>query len=363
MRVRLKAFTTIFLICLAGAAFFSTTPASAAINSVILIDSPHRDLLGIPLNNELAVSLLPNGRLGKLVFNPVPQPRRWMIDAELIEEITAVAQSDPIAKDWLTEFKLISSTDPIFALPYGHPDISMTKRLAPTELSYYYSSSQAKLAAALGREIGVNRGFRWTSHKTFFPPDTTFSYTSNRRAIVQLSTVVPAELLDSLRSKLGILLATEMTPELQHYFASNANQAIALTKRNLRIVAGKYRLTSQHEKIPITLVNDFASPVTVSLQLTPLNSRIYAVGDKHLTLPANSKTQLSVPFTVIAPGSTAVLAEFKNVDGKTVGDSAILTLNLSVISPAVAWFTSGAAILLLLAALAQIIRRVRRSRK
>ncbi|MDP1721317.1 MAG: DUF6049 family protein [Candidatus Nanopelagicaceae bacterium] len=363
MRRRLKIYSGTLLVLLACVSIFSVAPATASTNSVILIDSPHSDLLGVPLNNELTVSLLPNGHLGQLVFNPVAQPRRWMIDAALIEEISLVAQADPIAQNWLTEFKLISATDPIFALPYGHPDISMTKRLAPTELAYYYKTSQARLSFALGREIGIIRSFRWTSRRTFVPADTTFSYTANRRAITRLSTVVPAAQLDLLRSKLAILLATGMSAEQQHYLASNADKAIANTLHKLRIVPGKYRLTSQHEKIPITLVNDFASPVTVSLQLTPLNFRIHAVGDKHIVLPANSKTQISVPFTVIAPGSTAVLAQFKNAAGKSVGDSVILTLNLSVISPAVAWFTTGAAILLLLAALAQIIRRVRRSRK
>jgi len=348
---------------LACVPFLSATPAMAASNTVILINSPHSDLLGVALNNELTVSLLPNGQLGQLVFNPVAQPRRWMIDAALIEEISFMAQTDPIAQDWLTEFKLISAADLIFALPYGHPDISMTKRLAPTELTYYYETSQKRLARVLGREIGINRSFRWASHKTYIPANTTLSYTTNRRAIALFSTVVPAEQLDLLRSKLGILLATGMSAQEQHYFASNANEAVANTRHKLRIVPGKYRLTSQHENVPITLVNDFASPVTVSLQLTPLNFRIRTVGDKHIILPANSKTQISVPFTVIAPGSTAVLAQFKNSAGKSVGDSVILTLNLSVISPAVAWFTTGAAVLLLLAALAQIIRRVRRSRK
>lgn len=363
MRRRRKVISGVLLMLLVCAPLLSATPAMASSNTVILIDSPHSDLLGVALNNELTVSLLPNGHLGQLVFNPIAQPRRWMIDAALIEEISFLAQTDPIAQNWLVEFKLISTADPLFALPYGHPDISMTKRLAPTELTYYYQTSQRRLALALGREIGINRSFRWTSHKTYIPADTTFSYTTNRRAIALLSTMVPAEQLDLLRSKLGILLATGMSAEEQHYFAANANEAIANTHHKLRIVPGKYRLTSQHENVPITLVNDFASPVTVSLHLTPLNFRIQAVGDKHIILPANSKTQISVPFTVIAPGSTAVLAQFKNSAGKSVGDSVILTLNLSVISPAVAWFTTGAAILLLLAALAQIIRRVRRSRK
>jgi hypothetical protein len=162
---------------------------------------------------------------------------------------------------------------------------------------------------------------------------------------------------------LAFLLSSGSTTERQLYFAQNADLAVAAANHKLRIVPGKYRLTSEHEKVPITLVNDFGEPVRVTLQLTPLNSRIKASGPETLSLAANSKTQLAVPFTVVAPGATAVLAEFRNSAGKSLGDSVILTLNLSVISPAVAWFTTGAAILLFLAATTQSVRRVRRSRK
>ena len=160
MRRQLRAFTIVLFFLLPSVIFLSP-PASAANNTIVLLDSPHSNLFGISLDNELVTSLLPNGNLGQLIFSPVPQPRRWMVDASLIDEISALARINPIAQDWLAEFKLISGNDPIFALPYGHPDISVTKRVAPTELTYYYKTSQSRLALALGRDIGVNRNFRW----------------------------------------------------------------------------------------------------------------------------------------------------------------------------------------------------------
>jgi len=257
----------------------------------------------------------------------------------------------------------MSIDDTVVALPYGHPDISLAKRLAPSELNYYYDSSKTKLQVALGREVLIERDARWTTTGTKVVSDAIHSYTLNRRAIALLSTVVPAQQLDILRSKLAFLISSGSTTKRQLYFTHNADMAIAAANHKLRIVPGKYRLTSEHEKVPITLVNDFAQPVRVTLQLTPLNSRIKAGGPETFSLAANSKTQLSIPFTVIAPGSTAVLAEFRNSAGKPLGDSVILTLSVSVISPAVAWFTTGAAILLFLAAITQSVRRVKRSRK
>jgi len=341
----------------------SPMAAQATDAKIVLLDTPHRDLLGVPIDKELSASLLPSGRLGQLVYSSVSQPRTWFIDAALVEDVVALAPKDLVAQNWLTQLEIASASDVVFALPYGHPDLSLTKRLAPTELTYYYDSSKIRLQVFLGREVFIDRHERWTTRGTKVAAEAVRAYSVNRRAIALLSTVVPAAELDDLRSKMAFLLSSGSTKEDQLFFAQNADAALQLTNHKLRIVPGKYRLTSEHEKVPITLVNDFAAPVTVWLQLTPLNSRIKVGARESVTLTANSKTQLSVPFTVIAPGSTAVLAEFRNSKGTPLGDSVIMTLSLSVISPTVAWFTTGAAILLFLAALAQSVRRVRRSRR
>ncbi len=343
--------------------FVSPVGARAADTKIVLLDVPHTDLLGSSLNTELSASLLPTGRLGLLIYTPVSKPRTWFIDAALIDEVSALAVNNLSAQNWMAQLKLESADDTIVAVPYGHPDISLARHLAPSELVYYYDSSQTKLQFVLGRDVLVERGARWTRAGTKVADVAIHSYTSNRHAIALLSTVVPPQQLDDLRSKLAFLLSTGSTPKLQLYLAKNADLAVAAANHKLRIVPGKYRLTSEREKVPITLVNDFAEPVRVTLQLTPLNSRIRVGGPETLSLAANSKTQLSVPFTVVAPGATAVLAEFRNSVGKPLGDSVILTLSLSVISPAVAWFTTGAAILLFLAATTQSVRRARRSRK
>lgn len=362
----MKRRTSVFLLALlVGTITLGITPmgAQAATSKIYLFDSPHNDLLGASLNNELSASLLPTGRLGQMVFAPADKPRTWFIDAALIDEVNALAVKDPVAQSWLTQLKIMSIDDKIVAIPYGHPVISLTRRLAPSELTYYYESSKARLQIAFGREVLVERAARWTAKSTVIIQDAVSSYTNNRRALALLTTVIPAQQLDDLRSKMAFLLSSDSTKKEQTYFAHNADLAIAAANHKLRIVPGKYRLTSEHEKVPVTLVNDFSTPINVTLQLTPLNSRIKAGGPKTVSLAANSKTQLSIPFTVIAPGSTAVLAEFRNSKGQPLGDSVILALSLSVISPAVAWFTAGAAILLFLAAITQSVRRVKRSRK
>jgi hypothetical protein len=66
---------------------------------------------------------------------------------------------------------------------------------------------------------------------------------------------------------------------------------------------------------------------------------------------------------VIAPGQTTVTAQIIDDEGNEIVPEATLTLNSTVIDSRVAWFTTGAAILLLLAGVAQSVRRVRRRAK
>ena len=82
-----------------------------------------------------------------------------------------------------------------------------------------------------------------------------------------------------------------------------------------------------------------------------------------MLIPAGSKRQLEMVVDVVAPGQTVVAATITDSEGDEVVPPALLTLNSTVIDPKVTWFTTGAAILLLLAAVAQSVRRVRRRGK
>ena len=101
----------------------------------------------------------------------------------------------------------------------------------------------------------------------------------------------------------------------------------------------------------------------VSVSLIPMNSRIQIENVNSVTVAPNSRQQILVPVDVIAPGTTLVLAQFINSKGQLVGEVSRLELSATIIDSRVAWFTTGAAILLLLGAIAQSVRRIRRSRK
>jgi hypothetical protein len=365
MKRRLLSISVIAsILAISGLTLMPTANAAEVVRKkIILFDTAHRDLLGASLDTNLLSLLEPEGRLGKLVFTPPKKPRVWLIDAALIEDVQAIAKDEVVAQEWLTKLGRVSAYDRVIAIPYGHPDKAITRKLSPTEYKFYYQASKSRLQTFLGRKVINDPTVVWTVNRPKISAETTNSYLLNRKAISLLRTVVPVAELDSLRARLALLLSSDITKEQQLFFAQNANVSVALQNNKLRIIAGKYRLSSTNEKVPVTLVNDFGAPVKISLQLTALNSRVHVPSMQEISIRANSKLQLSVPVTVIASGTTTVLAQYANARGTLLLDSVMLDLNLSVISPAVAWFTTSAGVLLLLAALAQIVRRVRRSRK
>jgi len=251
----------------------------------------------------------------------------------------------------------------VVALPYGNPDPVLAKEVAPGELNYYYKTAQSRLATALGRPVRSEPLSPWSKGRTYFSENLREQYAANRKAISALSNVVdPAELAD-IRAQLGRLMSPSLNQTDRTYFSFNATQEVYKYKERLKIYAGKYQLTSAQSKLPITLANGFKSVVKVNLNLYAGSSRISVEGVKDIVLEPESKTQISVPIQVFAPGQTFITAEFVNAQGRVISDPVELSLNLTVIDSRVAWFTTGAAVLLFLAAITQSVRRVRRARK
>jgi len=362
--MKLNRLTAIVLVLLFSfpIVLLSQNANAATPHTIFLLEPPHRDLSGKFIDEDLTAALQPTGRLGALVYFPPYRPRTWVIDPALIDDVLALPVDNLVSQAWLSQLKAITNYDNVTAVPYGHPIVSLATRLAPSELLYYSEASQKKLKAFLGNRVQIEVAVTWGASNDTVPAETIRTYTFNRRTLAVLSTVIPAEQLDSLRSSLATLLSSDISKSERLTLTQSADAAVIEQRHKLRIVSGKYRLTSAKEKLPITLVNDYATPITVTLDLQPINSRIQIEKVPPVSLAPKSKTQLSVPITVIASGTTAIVGSFINSHGDGISDSTVLTLNASVISPAVAWFTTGAAILLFLGAITQSVRRVRRAR-
>jgi len=358
---------------------FTYLPAKAADTNVIrLVTEPNRNYSGFFYSDDLASRLTPTGDLGKLVFNPAKSPRVWVVDTAFIDDVIAMKDKykigletgekidgvgSVVATNWLNQFSFVSSSDQVVVLPYGNPAYRLTKNYAPGELNFYYSNANARLASFLARPVISDKYGKYSKSSLKSTNSLRENYAENRRALTTLDRVVDAPELTTLRLQMARLLNPNIDEKFRARLLKSADKEVVRSARKLRIISGRYRLTSAEVKLPITLVNNFSTPVKASLELLPRNSRIQIEGISNVVLDANSKMQLSIPANVITPGTVTVAARLTDAKGVPVTKYSQLNLNLSIVDSRVAWFTSSAALLLFVAATLQTVRRIRRKRK
>ena len=343
-----------------------------AANSVVRITSmAHQTFTGEFRNDDLVQELTPSGALGVLIYTPRVNNKTWVVDAALVDEVIAMTGDYKLANDaapvgkqiataWLKQLRNITAGQQVVALAYGNPDISLAKRLAPSELKNYYAFGKSQLEIALDRQVRSEPNGGWSTGKSGLNNTLRKAYSDNRKALTKLSRVVSDSELIILRAQLAKLLSPKLDKDSREFYSYSARSAVDAMVNRLRINSGRYQITTANVKLPVTVINEFNSDVTIDISMVPINSRVVVDSFKGVTIPAQSKLQLEMPVDVIAPGQTSVMALITDNQGNEVVPEATLTLNSTVIDSRVTWFTTGAAILLLLAAVAQSVRRVRR---
>jgi len=358
------------LLVIAFLSSFIFIPVSSANTPVVrIIDKPHINADGSLRKNNLSQSLLPSGKLGRLIFTPPSSSKTYLIDASLIDAVQKLALSDPedvtpeavvAAENWLYRLKIGSADNKVIALAYGNPDEKMLKRIAPSELIFYTKYAQSKLESYLERPVLAQNG--WATGTSRLSYGFISDYTDNRKLLTGLNTLTTAAEVIDLRARLAIPLNPLLTQKERAYFTYDNNKAVDRVSEKLKVTAGRYQITSRSAELPITLVNNLDTATVVSVSLIPMNSRIQIENVNNITLAPKSRQQILVPVDVIAPGSTLVLAQLINSKGLLVGQVSKLDLNATIIDSRVAWFTTAAAVLLFLGAVTQSVRRIRRGR-
>ena len=361
------------LLVAAFALSFLAIPNSQSATPVIrIVDKPHTTFDGAFRSNELALTLLPNEKLGKLIFGIPATNSTFVIDAALINEIedmadgyTYAGKEDSVgqqtARSWLFRLRSVVAGKNVVALPYGNPDERLLKSIAPSELKFYSLYAQTQLQESLLRPVSAQNG--WGKGTSRLSNEFIDSYSKNRRMLTGLSTITTSDEIFNARARLAIVLNPLLSREERTYFSYNQSAAVKEFSNRLRVIPGRYQLTSKSAKLPITLVNNFDTASVVSVSLIPMNSRMQVENINNITVAPKSRQQILVPVDVIAPGSTLVLAQFMNTKGQLVGEVSKLNLTATIIDSRVAWFTTGAAVLLFLGAVTQSVRRIRRARK
>ncbi len=350
------------------------TPVHADPTIVRIVSQSHQTFTGEFRNDDLAQELTPSGKLGQLVYVPVSKSKIWVIDPALIDEVAtmtgdyklatgAKAIGSMIAFNWLDQLQKVSKGNDVIALAYGNPDVGLAKSLAPSELKMYYAFGKSQLQLALMRIVRSEPTAGWSTGKSNISAPLRKNYSDNRKALTRLSRVVDSYDLMMMRLRLSRLLSPSLDKDAREYFSYSAKAAVDAEVHKLRVNSGKYQVTTESAKLPVTIINQFPVAVVVNVAMVPMNSRVVVESFTGVTIPANSKKQLELKLDVIAPGETTIFAQITDSKGVDIVSPSILQIHSTVIDKRVTWFTTGSAILLLLAAVAQSVRRVRKGRK
>jgi len=350
--------------------------AQAQEKAIELFDVRNRDIKGDFYDQSLEQKLLPGGFLTSLLNR---SSSTWYIDPLLIEEIEDLADGyrlvtgeefDPseAATAWLALLSQSIAGDRVFAINYGSPSITWLRSAAPSELRIHQSLSRQRLAELLSREVGQNPqvlaalAASAASAKPKLPIFVTESYTENRREIRTINRYARNSVTRGLRLANGSLLNPEFDEERASSYAKALQDELSSYKNSLRISKGRFTLTSQREKIPLTLINDFTNDIEIDFEVTASNSRVIPGKIERINVLAGSKVSLTLPVEVLASGSSDLTITIKTSKGIVIGESVKLPLTLTVISPLTTWITTGSGVVLLLAAIIQSLRRIRKSR-
>lgn len=344
--------------------------------SVVLTERPHMALDGTFYDDELATLLLPSQRLGQLVYTPSNVNKVWYIDAALLDQVVAMTDGYSIrvagkssevvagagmkvAANWLAALKQVVRLNTVYALPYGAPASTWLERVSPKELRYYEANAQLKVIFYAGKYVDITS--RFPGQKTpSIPGETQDTYFEIRKHLKGYLKVLEIQDTDPIRLGIAQLLNPALTRNDSLRLARTFQSDFLEFNKRLRVVVGKYTVTSAREKIPTTIVNGFNKDITLSMVVTPLNGKVTVSPIRDITIPAQSKVIAPINVRVVAAGTTTLLVQLKSIDDVPVGSSVELPLRLSVISPIATWITTISAVILLLTGVTQSVRRVKK---
>lgn len=351
-------------------------PLSDGKSLIIVSDLPNRNINGAFFDRSLEAKLSDTGSLGQLLREAAKvsiSKRSFAIDPMLIEEVYDLADGfqiidgtevpeSPNAQQWLERLKIVVGESEVNALNYGSPNVAWLAKAAPSELRIHHRLSAELLQALLARPVSVNPP-EITGQVASINPSIADRYTQMRRAIRSINQYANNPRTISFRLRIGSILNPEVPAERTLELTRELQRKISSHQDSIRISKGRFTLTSSSEEVPITLINDFDNPMEIRLKIKSTNSKVVVESTDPVLVGANSKLSVEVPVTVLASGQSELLITMRTSGGINVGDQVRLPLSLTVISPFTTWITTGSGLVLLIAAIIQSMRRVRRSRK
>lgn len=142
-----------------------------------------------------------------------------------------------------------------------------------------------------------------------------------------------------------------------------ARESLSKQQRRVRIVAGSVTLGEEQGSIPVTVVNNLDSPVTLSLDLTPRSPRLGIDARVPVTVPARRNRTVLVPARAVSNGLVPVDAQLRTTGGAAYGPPVVLKVRIFKVGAVGLYVTVAAAALLFARAAVTLVRRGRRARR
>jgi hypothetical protein len=344
-------------------------PSAHAVQEIVITEPTHRLADGVFIDDQLTQKLLPTGELGLLVFSSVQGVRSWQIDPATIAEIVAMSNgygisngSTPagqqVAKEWLARFILVSKNEKVSVITYGNPSSYWLDQITSKQIAYIDANGKILLETVLGK--ATTQSLVKNKKRQGLSKQNTNLLNYAQRQIELLGTIVDQKELLSYQLRLVQLLNPDLEKDKLQRLLKDYDKSITELRNKIKVTKTRFTVTSTNEELPITLVNDFDQSIDLKLSVRALNSKVKIAPVEQIKLEAKSKQQVLLPIEVLASGESSLLVQLTNLENKPVGYPVNINLKLSVISPVATWITSGAAVLLFVAAIVQSVRRVRR---
>jgi len=348
---------------------FFVIPNSNAAQTIKISEPTHRLSDGVFFNDVLAQKLTPTGSLGQVVYLNTFGVNNWLVDPATIDEIIAMSNGygiadgsapggQELAKSWLTQFIKVTKNKKVTPITYGNPSSFWANEIMPDQVEYLNGISKTRLETLLNRSVQEVDSVEAAKQKFNKASLSVLKY--GQRQIDLLSTVLEKKQLEANQLRLSQLLNPDLEEQLFLDLLKDYDKSISVMRNKLNIKNTKFTVTSSKEELPITVVNDFDQVVKIKLSSRAMNGKVSVAQIEDIELAAKSKNQVLLPIEVFAAGDSRLLVQLTNLDNKPVGYPVYINLKLSVISPVATWITTAAAVLLIIAALVQSVRRVRR---
>jgi len=358
---------------------FFVIPNSNAAQTIKISEPTHRLSDGVFFNDVLAQKLTPTGSLGQVVYLNTFGVNNWLVDPATIDEIIAMSNGygiadgsapsgQELAKSWLTQFIKVTKNKKVTPITYGNkkvtpitygnPSSFWANEIMPDQVEYLNGISKTRLETLLNRSVQEVDSVEAAKQKFNKASLSVLKY--GQRQIDLFSTVLEKTQLEENQLRLSQLLNPNLEEQLFLDLLKDYDKSISVMRNKLNIKNTKFTVTSSKEELPITVVNDFDQVVKIKLSSRAMNGKVSVAQIEDIELAAKSKNQVLLPIQVFAAGDSRLLVQLTNLDNKPVGYPVYINLKLSVISPVATWITTAAAVLLIIAALVQSVRRVRR---